>query len=297
MIKFLFTASALVLLMLAGGARPLAAQDASTAPPKVLVIDREMVKPGKDAGHVKNEAAFAQGLAANKIPGNYIAATTMSGPNEAWFLVGFDSYADWEKSNKASDNPKVLATLGPLMEKDGDYISESRQVVASYNEKWSYRPTVDIVHTHYFEVETIRVRAGHARDFDELIAMSNAASEKINLDEHDIAFGADYGNNGNTIYIFTPRKSLADIDAEQATVQAFRDAIGEEGRKRRAQLAEAAIASDTSDLIQVSPEMSYPADSWIKGDPTFWKPKTAKPAAKAAAPPAAEKKAAPPSGN
>jgi hypothetical protein len=56
--------------------------------------------------------------------------------------------------------------------------------------------------------------------------------------------------------------------------------LGEEGRKRWAQLLESTIASDSSELLRFSPKMSYAPDDFVKADPSFWKPKTA-PATKA----------------
>jgi len=46
----------------------------------------------------------------------------------------------------------------------------------------------------------------------------------------------------------------------------------------------AAVDSIQHQLFAFSPAMSYVDDAWIKADPDFWKPKTAKtPAAKPAA--------------
>ena len=86
--------------------RVLRAQDESGPIPKVLLIEREMVKFGKDAGHEKNEAAFASAAAEAKSPDHYLAATSVTGPSEAWFLVGFDSYADLRKRPSTTTSPK-----------------------------------------------------------------------------------------------------------------------------------------------------------------------------------------------
>jgi hypothetical protein len=268
-----------------GGPASLRAQDAAMQPPpKVLLIEREIVKFGKDAGHEKNEAAFAKAAAVAKTPDRYLAVTTMSGPGEAWFLVGFDSYADWEKAEQYDNQPKVQALMGPLMEKDADYVGDENQTVATYNEKWSYRPGMNIAEMRYFEVETIRLRPGHDKDWENLVTLYNATAEKINLDEHDIFFEARYGAPNGTIYIFTPRKSLAELDAGIATGKAFDEALGPEGQKKWAQLLEATIAADTTTLVRFSPEMSYPPEDWVKADPSFWKPKpTAAPKAPAGA--------------
>ena len=102
--RILMAAMALACVM--SGAAVLRAQDQNSPIPKVLVIDREMVKFGKDAAHAKNEAAFAKAFAAAKTPAHYLAVTTMSGPSEAWFLVGFDSYAEWQNPSSTASSTK-----------------------------------------------------------------------------------------------------------------------------------------------------------------------------------------------
>jgi hypothetical protein len=279
--------AAVAVVCLTGGAAMLRAQDQNSPIPKVLLIDREMVKFSKDAGHEKNEAAFARAAAAAKLPDHYLAVTTMSGPSEAWFLVGFDSYAEWQKSSEYDSQPKVQAMFDPLMEKDADYVSDSDQVVATYNEKWSYKPDMNIAEMRYFEVETIRLRPGHDKDWDDLVALFLATAAKANMVEHDIFFEARYGAPNGTIYIFTPRKALGDLDAAMVAGKEFNDALGPDGQKKWAELIQATVASDSTTLLRFSPGMSYPPAEWVKSDPDFWKPKMMM-APKAAAP--AEKK-------
>jgi hypothetical protein len=265
--------AAIALACLTSGAALLRAQDQTSPIPKVLLMDREMVKFGKDMAHAKNEAAFAKAFAGAKSPGRYLAVTTMSGPSEAWFLIGFDSYAEWAKSDLYDEQHKVGELVAPLMEKDTEYVADGNQVVATYNEKWSYRPGMNIAEMRYFEVETIRLRPGHDQDWEDLVKLYKATAEKANMDEHDIFFEARYGAPNGTLYIFTPRKSLADLDTAMAAGKAFQDALGADGQKKWAQLIEATVAADSTTLVRFSPEMSYAPEEWVKADPGFWKPK------------------------
>ena len=58
------------------------AQDMTGAvmpPPKVLVIEREFVKPGRSGAlHEKSESAFVNAFAAAKWPTHYLAAESLS---------------------------------------------------------------------------------------------------------------------------------------------------------------------------------------------------------------------------
>jgi hypothetical protein len=59
----------LVLTLLTVGAATVVAQDYSMAPPKVLVSQLEMLKPGvSGAPHMKTESAFVQAMTAAKWP-------------------------------------------------------------------------------------------------------------------------------------------------------------------------------------------------------------------------------------
>lgn len=271
---------AVALGALAGGAAQLYGQDENAnMPPKVLVIDREVVKFGKDAAHEKNEAAFARMFAALKSPEHYLAATTLSGDDEALFIVGYDSFAAWGEDQKATNDPKMQAALQPLQEKDGDYVSDGRQVVLTFNDKWSYHPQVDIGKLHYMEIETLRLREGHDKDWDDLMDLYKATATKANLDESDIFYEVKYGAPEGTILIFTPRASMADLDTAMGNDKSFQAALGEDGQKKFQQLIATAVESGHIELLAVDPEMSYPLNSWVKADPDFWKPK---PAAKTA---------------
>jgi hypothetical protein len=75
----------------------------SYLPAKVLQIIREEVKPGKAAAHEKVEAGWPRAFAKAKWPTHYLAIQSMSGPTEAWFLVGYPSLAAWEKENQNAD--------------------------------------------------------------------------------------------------------------------------------------------------------------------------------------------------
>jgi hypothetical protein len=60
-------------------------------PPKVLNIFREEVKPGKNRAHVEWEKGWPAAYSKVNYPTPYLAMTSTSGTNEAWFLVGYPS--------------------------------------------------------------------------------------------------------------------------------------------------------------------------------------------------------------
>ena len=105
--KILFVAAVLALLATAAlwTPMPVSAQSqsdtAKSGPPAVIQIFREYVKPGKGPAHEKSEALWAAAYKKGNFKYHFLAATTMSGPSEAWFLEAFDSMGDVEKANEA----------------------------------------------------------------------------------------------------------------------------------------------------------------------------------------------------
>jgi hypothetical protein len=122
------------LCLLWSGGSAMVAQDTSVmGPPKVLVIDREYTKPGKDGGiHEKSESAFVNALAAAKWPTHYLAMKSMSGKPRALFMFGYASFEDWEKDNHAMAKvPALEAALDRASMADGSYCPRSIRVCMS----------------------------------------------------------------------------------------------------------------------------------------------------------------------
>jgi hypothetical protein len=91
-------------LCLASAPAVAAAQEAAPnmSPPKVLQIFVESVKPGKGAAHEKVETGWPAAFRKAKWPSHYLAMTSMSGPGEAWYLGGYESYGRRSRSRRRS---------------------------------------------------------------------------------------------------------------------------------------------------------------------------------------------------
>ncbi len=279
-------------VLLAGAAQALAQAPGSMppGPPKVLQIFREEVKVGKGAAHEKFETGFVRAFAKAKWPTNYIAITAISGPGEAWFLTPYDSFEAWEKDQRATEkNAALTAEFNSLIEKDSEYISAGRSIVALYREDLSYRPGVNIAQIRYFRIITFRVRPGHEGDFAEAVKIVRAAYEKANVEVRWAVFQISAGLPGPTFLVFLPTKSLKEVDLLLAQAPKIQEAEGEEGVNKLQKLAADGYLSTESNIYAFSPKMSYVSKEFAAGDPDFWTPKP-KPAAKPAEGAPAEKK-------
>src|SRR5580704_7046466 len=111
------------------------------APPKVLVIQRELLKPGRAGNtHLKTESAFVQAMTAAKWPTHYFAAESQSGVSRAIFLLGYPSFAAWEKDNAdQAKNATLTAAFDRASLADGEQLTEFSTGVYVYRDEMSLR--------------------------------------------------------------------------------------------------------------------------------------------------------------
>ena len=263
------------------------------APPKVLIVQREFLKPGvSGAPHMKTESLFVQAMSAAKWPTHYIGMDAMSGTSRALFLEGFDSFASWEKDVQAvQKNATLSAALDRAGQADGQLLTGYDSGVFVYREDLSLRPNAtNVALSRYFDIMRFKVRAGHDKEWEELSKMYIDGLGKANPDSHWATYQSVYGmDNGGVYVIFSAMKSLAEVDSGMANDKKFADQLGADGMKKIAELSAACIEDVQENLFAFNPKMSYPSEAWVKADPSFWKPAPApapKPAAKPEAKPA-----------
>lgn len=246
-------------------------------PPKIIQIYREDVKPGKASAHEKIEAGWPAAFAKAKYPYYSLGMTAISGSSEAWFLIPFQSFEDWQKAEALV---RSNATLGAEMERlgaaDGEMISGYKGAVAMYEPELSYRPDFNVGEMKYIAVRTVRVKPGHADEFKEIRKMVNAAHEKNNLDEHFLIYEVMFGAPSTTYLIFQPYKQIADLDmGEKIHNDAYRATLGADFDKKSKEFALNGVAMGESNLFAINPKMSYVSDDTASADMSFWRPKPA----------------------
>jgi hypothetical protein len=277
----------IAILALSASSLALAQQPAASnnmTPPKVLSITREMVKPGRGAAHQKLESAFARAFAQSKMQDHYLAMVSVTGPDEAWFISGYDSFAQMEKmQNSVMENSAFQPLMDRLAPQDGDLLSGSNRVIAIYRPDLSYHPdtTDSLSAMRYFDVDIVCVRPGHTHDYEELIKLFTTSSDKAATGDHWETFQVTSGAPEGTFLFFSARKDFAIYDQmEQMYGPKFDAALGQKNRDKMREWEAASVKEEEDRMFAFSPAMSYAPDSWIKADPSYWRPKpmTAKPA-------------------
>lgn len=264
--------------LLFSGAATVAAQqmsDGVTPPPKVLQIIVEYLKPGKSGSlHQATEAGFVQAFQAANWPTHYLAVDSLTGAPRSLFLVGYDSFAAWEKDVMATEkNAALSAALDRAGIADGELLESSQSNALVYREDYSLRAPVNIPLMRYFEIERFKIRPGHEKEWDTLVKMYVSGYEKTIPDAHWAMYQSVYGtNNGGVYVLFNPMKSAAEVDQNLIGSKKFMAAMGEDWMKKAGELAASCVEESQNNLFMFNPKMSYVSDQWIKADPSFWKP-------------------------
>jgi hypothetical protein len=242
------------------------------APPPVLTITREFVKPGKSGVvHERTESAFVKAMTAGKSSQHYLALNSMSGKPRALFLTGYASFEDWEKQNMADmKNTTLSAELDRASMADGELLDAIDQSTWVYREDQSLNQTGSLVGVRYMEIEHFQIKPGHEEDWNAAVKMVKDAYAKAVPNAHWAMYENLYGREQSAFLVITPRKSASEIDRDFANSKQFMDAMGPDGMKKLNEISAAAISSIETNIFTISPKMSYMDEDLAKADPDFW---------------------------
>lgn len=267
----------LVVAVVLGAPAAVAAQEAAMGPPPIIQIGREIVKPGKWAAHTKLETEWGRALAAAKFPVNFMAISSMTGAGEVWFLSGFASMAEFEKTNHEIDTNAALGAIyNRFSPQETDLLADSRGMIARYRDDLSYLPGKEPLGTmRYFSITRTQIRPGHNAEFEDARKQIKAAHLKAGLMDGFAIFQVTAGAPAGTFLTFIARKSLAELDqGGQIHGASYQAALGgDSGQKRLAALASSGTITAETNEFAFSPAMSFAAKDLVDADPAFWKPK------------------------
>jgi hypothetical protein len=266
-----------ILSVVVSGAAPMASQSLEmSGPPKVLVIQREYLKPGK-AGmtHEKSEAAFVRAMAAANYPTHYFSMDSMSGPSRALYLFPYASFAAWEQDNAMMrKNPTLAAAIDHASLMDGELLTSYDSVAFELREDLT-SPGGNLKGARYMEMSLYVVKPGHQAEWEQLAKMYvdgyRKALPEARWAMFQLAYGSPASVSGTTFLVTTPMKSLAERDRGMMENRKLAETLGPDGMKKLGELSAACIASSTTNLFEITPKTSYPPQEWVNEDPTFWK--------------------------
>jgi len=252
-------------------ATPLRAQlPAVWSPPEILQIYRDPIKPGKLADYTKleNEAAHACSRA-NTWP--YLTMQSVTGPQEVWFVSGFDSYAAMEKSAEPFvRNAALAADLGRLMENKANLVSDPQTVFLRYRDDLSRNLGLMRGQTRFFAITLVTVRPGHEHEYEESQRILRGVRERAGANDNRVVYQVLSGMPSNIYMTLAPYHSFHDAGAALDGLLDYDD-LDDGARNRIRDLYASGVQSSQTFIYAISPQMSNPAGEWIVDDPDFWK--------------------------
>jgi hypothetical protein len=201
---------------------------------------------------VQIEEAAARFCATAHCPNPYLAITSITGPDEIWWINGFDSVETLEKvRHDYAANDQIAAQLNSVAEAKGDLVFPSISLLARFRDDLSFSSTI-FAYTRYISISVVQVRPGQSDAFDKDRRALKAAHQRSGRTQW--VYQVMSGTEDGTFLIMTPGRTLQEV-----RVFASPDDRTD------------SIASSETRLYAVSPALSMPAQSWLDADPDFWK--------------------------
>jgi hypothetical protein len=265
---------AVLTLVLAAWAAPALAQAQAmpTTQPPILVIYREVIKPGHDAAHVITESGWPEAFAKANSPDTYLAMASMTGPSEVWFAQPWDSFMAWgEAMARDEANAELSAALQRLSMADAEHVESLSVVEARAVPEMSYGSFPDLNQARFWEISTLRVRPGHETQFAAAVNALKAAAGRLSTDAGWRVYAVTQGMPGGTFLIFSSVESFGDFDAKLSGGQAMMAGLTDAERVALQTFATEALISAISNRFRLDPKMSYVSEETKDTDPEFWR--------------------------
>jgi hypothetical protein len=246
------------------------AQNAPFPPPAILQVFRDQVKPGKMAEYARLEGEAAQAcVRAGTWP--YVTIQAITGPQEVWFVSGFDSYAAMEKSAEPfARNATLGAELNRIMEAKTPLVNDPHTVFLEYREDLGRNTGLVRAQTRFFNVTIVRVYPGHEKEFEDGQRIVRAVRERAGTADNRAVYQTVSGMASNTYMIFSPYHSFHEAGEALGPFGQDED-LDDSTRARLRDLRGVAVQNSETFVFAVNPPMSNPAGEWLVDDPEFWR--------------------------
>src|SRR5262249_42926121 len=158
------------------------------APPPVLAIGRQQLKPGKLNAHEKLSTAWTALFAKASPETNWLGLEPIAGDdNVVLFLSGYSSFADAEAQHMKADS--AMAQNAALKRARDRPTAQTADLLNAPQPAWSvpraalsfHPPKMsDVAKSRLVSITTVRVKPGRIPDFLDYYKTLNAAREKAN---------------------------------------------------------------------------------------------------------------------
>jgi len=271
--KILNSSYCLLTLLALAGTLTARGQGLPQAQPKMLTIIREEVKPGRGPDHAKHEAGWPAAFEKAKSPDFYLAMTSMTGPNEAWYVIAQESHAAISETMKREDKDPVLsAELARLALRDAEFIDRSRTVQAMARPDLTVGKFPDLAKIRFFEVNIFSVKVGQTEKFDALVKIYNTVRKRVAPEASYRVYAVIAGMPTPTYLFFSTVDDYAKFDQTMAEhVKTMMSATPAE-KAEFDKWGEVVVREETQ-RFRLDPVQSYVPKETRAQDPEFWSSK------------------------
>jgi hypothetical protein len=252
----------------------LAADDLPTSQPNVISIIREKVKTGHVAAHTRHEAGWPAAFEKAQHPYHYLALSSITGPDEAWFVIPYESHAKMgDDFQKAEANKELSAETERLQIEDAQHVDAVSVIHAMARKDLSYGDFPEIVQMRLFEVTVFSIRPGHGTEFEEAAKAYAAASKKAGIKTGFRTYQVLAGLPTPTYLTFSSMKEFADLDKGGEEFAKTMGAANEQEKAAMSKGMREAVLKEETTRFRIDPKMSYVSMETRKKAPDFWLPK------------------------
>ena len=262
-----------VTLLLALGSAQAFAQTLPTTQPNLLQIIREDVKVGHGADHTRTEAGWPAAFAKAKSPHFYLALASMTGGNEVWYVIPYESHAAMADDMKLSnDDPVLAAELARLSKADAQHLTATRTILAAARKELSRGTFPDTAKQRFYEVTIFRVRPGHEGSFAAAAKAYGSAAGRAAPETSFRVYEIIAGMPGPTYLVFSSVPAFGQFDKMWSEGEATMKGFSEEEKTAFAKFNEGLVIAVTH-RFRLDPEMSYVPAAVRAQETSFWMPR------------------------
>lgn len=250
------------------------AQDLPKKQPNLLALIREQVKVGHNGAHGRNEAGWPAAYEKAKSPFFYLAMTSITGPNEALYVIPYESHAAMGDDFKRSDDDPILsAETERLSLADAEHVNSVSTIHAAARPDLSSGDFPDLSKMRLFEITVYSVRPGHEQGFEAAGKAYGAARTRAGVKSAYRAYQVIAGMPALTYLVISSVKEFAEMDKALSDHRETMKAATEEEKSILAKAMAEDVLKEEANRYLVDPKQSYVPKETKEKDPDFWNKK------------------------
>lgn len=204
----------ILFLLICSGMSPVLAQNSNWWPPRVLLIEREEVQPGKMPLYESIAMSYAAALDRARVTTHRVGLNLAAGGDrERVYLTGYDSMDALERAREDWGGGPLRAELENLRERASEILLNRQTMIAVYRNDLSYRPTgFNSSEIRYVLMNQHLTQAAQEAKYVADIKTHMEALKKADVNRHWYIYRVIVGAPTGTGILFETFRSLREMD-------------------------------------------------------------------------------------